>query len=97
MISFSSNKVSSEGQKEIFFPLKEEVKDILLRKRNAQRRMRRWRGGARALHTGTGLTLWLMALLRMVSGAVDGRPQVPVCTRPHWCLGGRGHSVSAAQ
>ena len=38
------------------------------------------RGGTRALRTGTGLTRRLMAPLRMVPGAVAGRPQVAVCT-----------------
>ena len=45
MISFSSNGMSKEGQKEISFSLKEEAKDILLRERNTQRRRRRRKGG----------------------------------------------------
>ena len=63
MISFSSNGVSKEGQKEISFSLKEEGKEILSRERNAQRRRRRRRrrrkrrDDARALSTGNGLTL----------------------------------------
>ena len=64
MISLSSKEVSTEEQKEISFSLKEEGKDILSRELNAQRKYKRrrwWRGGARALHTETGLTLRLMA------------------------------------
>ena len=72
-----------ERQKQISFSLKEEGKDILLREQNAKkrrRRRRRQRGVARALHMGTRLTLRLAAPLRMVPGAVAGRPPVPVCT-----------------
>ena len=38
------------------------------------------RGGARVLCMGTGLTLRLMAPLRMVQGAVAGCLQVHICT-----------------
>ena len=67
MISFSSDEVSKEGQKEIAFSLKEE----------GQRQSTAHGDRADAAVDGA------VAPWRMVSGAVAGRLQVAVCARPH--------------